>query len=408
MPAQKLLSQKDLKKVPQFISEGTSLAAYGTTPVNPNFTAAGQRSMLTPAYEPEWVDKDFGGNIDRQGIIKVREKNTLTYKGRLMEDDIDLIKWAMNKPVGGNTPQQSRTWMDSWSNNAGTETYRVFRGCKVISSSITTTPNDVVMLEIQMNVKQAIESTTNPITLGTGSFADEETGTPIRFKDLGDFYYGANNVNFRNSTVTTTYTLRKQDSNGSETDLYVDHSLRRITGSVDIFKSNANFNEDARAGTQKRGYMTIHKKGTDGVASRRSPTSGGNYVKIEAVIPGAWGNGIDVQIAKGASSLNIVTNGLFVKINALTSSSLQSVRDAINNDPEASLLIKATKVGGSNSTIIDALGKAKLAGGSDANSKLIFNRFRWLPTSEDLIDQTEATMESKSFEADEIEVFKAA
>ena len=408
MPAQKLLSQKDLKKVPQFISEGTSLAAYGTTPVNPNFTAAGQRSMLTPAYEPEWVDKDFGGNIDRQGIIKVREKNTLTYKGRLMEDDIDLIKWAMNKPVGGNTPQQSRTWMDSWSNNSGTETYRVFRGCKVISSSITTTPNDVVMLEIQMNVKQAIESTTNPITLGTGSFADEETGTPIRFKDLGDFYYGANNVNFRNSTVTTTYTLRKQDSNGSETDLYVDHSLRRITGSVDIFKSNANFNEDARAGTQKRGYMTIHKKGTDGVASRRSPTSGGNYVKIEAVIPGAWGNGIDVQIAKGASSLNIVTNGLFVKINALTSSSLQSVRDAINNDPEASLLIKATKVGGSNSTIIDALGKAKLAGGSDANSKLIFNRFRWLPTSEDLIDQTEATMESKSFEADEIEVFKAA
>ena len=96
MPAHKLLSQKDLKKVPQYVNEGTSLAAYGTPPTNPSFTAAGQRSMITPAHEPEFVDNDFGGNIDRQGIIKVREKNTLTYKGRLMEADIDLLRCAMN------------------------------------------------------------------------------------------------------------------------------------------------------------------------------------------------------------------------------------------------------------------------------------------------------------------------
>ena len=285
--------------------------------------------------------------------------------------------------------------------------FRVYKGCKVISSSLTVSPNDVQMLEIQMNVKETIEQTGSPITLGTGSYATALEGTPLRFKDLGDFYYGATDLNYRNATITTNFTLRRQDSNGAETDMYVDHSLRRITGSVDLFKEGTNLNEDARVGTQKRGFFTVQKKGTDVFASRRSPTSGGNYLKIEAVIPGTWGNGIDVQIAKGASNLNIATNGLFVKINALTSSSLQAVRDAINNDPEASLLIKATKVGSSNSTIIDALGKAKLAGGVDRNHKLVFNRFRWIPSSEDLIDQTEATIEAKSFESDEIEVIKA-
>ena len=406
MPAQKLLSQKDLKKVPQFVNEGTSLAVYGVTPANPSFKAAGQRSMLTPAYEPEFVDNDYGGNIDREGVIKVREKNTLTFKGRLMEADIDLIKWAMNKPVGGNTPQQSRTWMDSWTNTSNNETYRVFRGCKVISSTITVAPNDVVMLEIQMNVKTAIESTTNPITMGSGSFADPLEGTPLRFKDVGNFYYGPDAINYRNATITTTFTLRKQDSNGAETDLYVDHSIRRITGSVDIFKTNANYNEDARAGTQKPGYMVIQKKGTDGTASRRSPTSGGNYLRFDALVTGTWGNDIDLQIATGASSLNIDVDDRFIKINALSNNSLQAVRDAVNEHPEASKLIRAIKLGSNNNTQIAVLAKSKLTGGSDANSKLIFERFRWMPSSEDLIDQTEATMESKSFESDEVEVIK--
>ena len=259
-----------------------------------------------------------------------------------------------------------------------------------------------------MNVKQTIESTSNPITLGTGSFATPLEGTPLRFKDLGDFYYGPDDLNYRNATITTNFTLRRQDSNGSETDMWVDHSIRRITGSVDLFKKGTDLNEDARLGTQKRGYFTIQKKGTDTFASRRSPTSGGNYVRFDAIIPGTWGNGIDLQIAKGASSLNIAVDDMFVKINALTSSSLQAIVAAVNADPEASQLIKAVKVGGSNSTIIDALGKAKLAGGVDRNHKFIFNRFRWLPSAEDLIDQTEATIEAKSFESDEIEVFKAA
>ena len=407
MARQKLLSQKDVVKHPQFVNEGTSLATYGITPTNPSFKAAGQRSMITPAFEPEFIDNDFGGNIDRQGVIKVREKNTLTYKGRLMETDIDLLRWAMNKPAAGNTPAQHRTWMDSYNNNAGTEVYRVFKGCKVISSSLTIAPNDTMMLEIQMNVKQAIEQTGNPITMGTGGFADALEGTPLRFKDAGDFRYGPDDVNYRNATVTTTFTLRKQDSNGNETDVWVDHSIRRISGSIDMFKEGAQFNTDARAGTMKRGYMVIHKKGTDGVASRRTPASGGNYIRIDAIIPGTWGNGIDLQIQLGASTLSVTVDDKFILVKALNNNSIQAVRDAINNHDEASKLVKVTKVGSSNNTTVTALGKAKLTGGSDANSKLIFNRFRWLPSAEDLIDQTEATIEAKSFESDEIEVIKA-
>ena len=85
----------------------------------------------------------------------------------------------------------------------------------------------------------------------------------------------------------------------------MDHSIRRITGNVDLFKAGTELNEEARVGTQRRGYLTFQKKGTDGTASLRSPTSGTNYLRFDAIIPGVWGNDIELQVVNTASALSV-------------------------------------------------------------------------------------------------------
>jgi len=78
MSAQKMLSNKNIKKHPQFVVEGNTPATYGTTPTNPDFTAPGSDTTLEITNSPEFVDNRYGGKIDRQGITKTREVNTAT------------------------------------------------------------------------------------------------------------------------------------------------------------------------------------------------------------------------------------------------------------------------------------------------------------------------------------------
>lgn len=403
-----MISAKDIVKFPQYVVEGHTTATYGEVPSNPSFKTVGQRAMITNSNEPEFIDNDFGGNIDRQGIIKTREKNTLTYRGRFLESDIELLEWAFKKPDGAGTPDESRTWADSYSNNEGNEVYRVWKGCKVISASLIISSTDVLMLEIIMQSKEFTEGA-HGISLGSGGFADEQqTGTPLRFKDLGKFVYGEDEINYRNCTITVTYTHRMQDSNGSETDLFMEPSTRRTTGTMDIFKQNQDLNEDARNGTQKTAYLVlVDKTGDDVVASTRFPSIGSNYLSVKSKVPGAFGNDISLEVKIGTgSAIEVTVNGRDILITTKTGGNTYAqMKTAINESEAASALVTATSSGSSNHNT--AVSKANLTGGTDEDSKIVFERLRWLPSAEDLIDQTEATIESKSLEADVISIIEA-
>lgn len=404
--AQSMISRENLRKPPQCVVEGHAPTTYGVAPSSPIFSAKGLRSVLSKSNEPEFADNDFGGNYDRQGITKTREKNTVTFRGRLLQADIDILKWANNLPNGAGTPAESRTWLDSYLNSDGAEIYRIWKGCKVITSSlIISSTTGYMMFEINMSVKEYTETTAHGLT-GTPSFATKDpNGTAILFKDLGAFVYGSDQVNYRNSTITTTFAQKMQDSNGSETDLYMEPTTRRITGSMDIFKKNQSLNEDARIGTQKSGYLIILKSATDDVNSQIEFPSGSNKIKLASIIPGAFGNSISYTIKTG-STLSVEVDNLDITITLGSGgSTLTQIKNALAAHTQAAQLVASTVVGTGSTNQTAAIAKTSLAGGVDNSIKFVFQRLRFLPSGEDLIDSSDATMESKSLESDSIAVF---
>ena len=110
------------------------------------------------------------------------------------------------------------------------------------------------------------------------------------------------------------------------------------------------------------------------VRPRASTSIGGVYV--QAVLPGADGNDITVEIVENGinTPLSIEVDGLDITINLATdgagasTSTIQNVIDAIESDPAAAFLITAAKIAPdvTGSAVIDQdYAQVNLAGGSD-------------------------------------------
>ena len=177
-----LLNRDDLRKPPQYVAEGTTPATYGVVPGDPRFIAALQQAVLEKANEPEFIDNEYGGYHDRQGVRKVRERNRVTLRGRLRPNDFPIVTWGTYIPGAANTPAESRTFVDSYLDSDGTEIYRVWRGCRPMTTTITITPTEPVMLEMEIYAQRYFETETlaDAFAIGNGAFAvGDPVGTPL-------------------------------------------------------------------------------------------------------------------------------------------------------------------------------------------------------------------------------------
>ncbi|MCY4490449.1 MAG: phage tail tube protein, partial [Thaumarchaeota archaeon] len=294
--AQKMINRKDIIKHPQYAVEGHTPADYADTVNNARFVCPGSNSSITKENNPTFINNEFGGTVDRQGIHKVRDTNTLTYKARLHASTLILLEWATNLPDGKDTPAESRTFLDSYRDTEGNEVFRVFKGCKPTSITVSVSKEDALMVEIQMSCKEYYETQTLTDAKVTGAsvWDAEVTTAPLRFKDVGSFQYntdgkpaGGTELSYRAFSVTTTWGLLTQDSNASETDVFIDHGTRRITGSMEIFKNNQSLNEEARLGTQNVSFMELIDSETKDVQASKSLGQGGNTIKLSSKLPGA-------------------------------------------------------------------------------------------------------------------------
>ena len=397
------MSDNNIKKFPQCVIEGHTPAKYGVIPTNPDFEAIGQMAMLTDTTSPEFIENNFGGDYDRQGVFKVFEDVKADYEGRLLPTQTDMIKWAFSKPAeAALTPRESRSWLDSYLNNAGTEIFRLWKAAIPESATIELVPRTPTMLKITMTAKTYTEGTSHGITLGTGAFdAGQGPGTPLSYKDAGKFVYDGMDVPFRNFTINANFAHEVQDSNGSENIVYRQAGRRTINGSVDIFKTGQTYNEDARLGKQTLTYLVLHKKGADGIADARFPATGTNYITLASKIPGTFGNDISVIIVTSTeTATGIDVDGKTITITLKTAgSTLTELKTAIEADTDASKYVKVTITGTASTKITAAVSKTALSGGTDTDVKMIFERFRFLPSSKPT-PGSEATIETKQFEAD--------
>jgi len=261
MAASQMVTQRDVVKEPQFVVEGTTVALYGTTPVNPAFTAFGQNASLVKSADPTTAEKRISGNVDRQEKTKTREKNEVTVKFLMLTGDETELAWAQNLPDGSaGTPDESRTLFWSYNDDAvaPVETFEQFLGCKPNNSTLTINNEGYITLEITCSVKTITIDTVGP-TIGIGSFATANTGTPLIHNDGGAAPFVYNSVAYEQKgfSISVALTEAIQDPSGTLTDLYRRPTQRVITGSIDLFKKSDVFDLDARAVTPQTATLTV-------------------------------------------------------------------------------------------------------------------------------------------------------
>ena len=151
---QHLLSRDDLRKPPSTSWRATRRRRTGSFRVNPYFLYALQQAVIEKANETRIRGQRLRGPLRPAGVRKVRERNRLTLRGRMRAADLPMLQWATSLPAGAGTSEESRTFVDSYLDSAGTETYRVWRGCRPLSCTVTISPTEPVMLEVEMAAQQ--------------------------------------------------------------------------------------------------------------------------------------------------------------------------------------------------------------------------------------------------------------
>lgn len=247
MAASLMVTQRDIVDDPQFVVEGNTVATYGVTPTDPAYTSFGQDGSMVKGIDPTVAEKRIGGNVDRQEVTKTREKNSVTVKFKMLTGDESVLAWAQNLPNGAATPDESRSLLWSYNDDAGVKTFEQFLGCKPNNSVLTIDNEGYIMLEITCSAKTIVFDTTGP-TLGVGSLATANTGTPLIHSDGGatPFTYNSVAYEMKGFTITVSLVEAIQDASGTITDLYRRPTQRVITGSVDLFKKSDVFDVDAR------------------------------------------------------------------------------------------------------------------------------------------------------------------
>lgn len=248
--SQNIITQRNAKKHPQYVIEGITAATYGIIPATPTTKLLGNNAEIVNNDNPIAVEKVEAGNFDRITKDKISEDVNITvnYNMTKSTSDTDTLKGLFDT-VGfptylAKTPDESRTYFDSYIDNSGTEIFRTFLGCKPTSATYNIDRSGYVTVQINYFCKLAIESIVLPV--GTGStvitFQDGAT-TEDNYKhaDAGPapFVHDGTAQSISIISITVTFTAAPQDALGTTTALNVTPTTRRVTGSVSIYKKNS-------------------------------------------------------------------------------------------------------------------------------------------------------------------------
>jgi len=247
---QKIITQRSRVKQPQYISEGITPATFGIIPTNPVFTAIGCNTILVDNSSPITAEQRQSGNIDRIRKDLIATGASMTIKMQMTFFDLPLLQWATTKPVIPNvvgTPDESRSFIDSYLDVDDNEIFRQFLGCKPTGWNFSEDRLGYLTLEITCTCKQILESDT-PVDEGTGTFAPANLVAPYTHNDAGmlPFLYDGVGFTANNFISSGTLTQTPQDVLGSNTTLWTTPTMRVITGSISIYKKNADLQDLAK------------------------------------------------------------------------------------------------------------------------------------------------------------------
>ena len=182
-----------------------------------------------------------------------------------------------------------------------------------------------------------------------------------------------------------------------------------------------NLNEDARTDNLHYAWVELGQdtEDDDNDAEITIAGTGASLVNFIANAPGTLGNGHELVVNTAATSNTETENKLIVTSATATDrhkitltpkfggDSWSNLATFVNNHCQTTQIgriVLGSTVAASSTKITAAVTKKVTAGGTDGVSKLVFSNFKFQPSWEDLIDQSEATIENKSIQADTIDV----
>ena len=248
MGAQNLITQRDLAVIPQCVVEGRTVATYNTIPASPTFFQTLTDAILLEGSQPNTVDDRIAGDVDRQNRKLTRKGNEVMLKGRMQSHDENLLKWCMKKPDGtAGSPDESRAFVQAINNAAGDAIYQTYKGCKPKSATLALGA-DYTTLEITMSYRSKVESDTAVATLDAST-----TNDPLYHTDIptDPFEYNSTDYEMRAFSTTVAFDEAMQDSLGTPNILFRKPSMRRISGSFDVFKIDEDMQGDAALQTAR-------------------------------------------------------------------------------------------------------------------------------------------------------------
>jgi len=268
MAAQKLITQRNTKKHPQYVVEGMTAATYGIIPATPTAKALGINAIIINNSDPIAVEQVEAGKFDRSKKNKISENVSITIRYNMTKsvNDTDTLLSIGNTVTfptySAKTPDESRVYFDSYIDNSNVEIYRTFLGCKVTSWTYTIDRAGYVTMEINYFCKLAIENSTVPTGVGSTTITFVTTALTDDAYKHGDagatpFTYDAVAKSFSTITITCTITEAPQDAIGTETALNVTPTTRRITGSISLYKLGNAFQVNALALTPEPAVYTF-------------------------------------------------------------------------------------------------------------------------------------------------------
>ena len=252
-------TQRDIKSPIQFVAEGITPATYGVTPENPAFKQAFYDAAIIDNVTPSTVMRHQVGSPDREGVSIARLAQDLAIRGKMRSADEALMYWAMSLPndaVG--SPDESRTFMFS-EDIGGVTKWNIYKGVKISGANLTIPNTGFITAELLGSYRSFSEITPTAVAAltGTGSRITASSGPPLNH--VGTlFTYNGTVYAFRTLTLSVAFDMAPVDSSGEIVDLFKRPTMRRITGTIAVFKKNSALQADARAQTPRNVTIKIN------------------------------------------------------------------------------------------------------------------------------------------------------
>ena len=249
-------SQADVVKKLQFYNEGvmsTPANFAKAIPSSTSFTQAGKNPTWNYTDEITAEEERGVGSLTRSDRVVTRKRGTLSITTNISDADATLVKYCMNAPNGTTaTADSSLAFLFSFK-VAGTETYRILRGCLPESASINVSNTGFV----EFTATFAVYSPANEVTTSNGgltspTFATQSTNTAWSHSDSGSNPFTWDSVAYPEMgfSIDISYEHTVLESSGDLLIKWASISQRNISASASVFKKDSLLQIDTTAGNK--------------------------------------------------------------------------------------------------------------------------------------------------------------